>query len=119
MAQKKPLRISIIGAGPAGLYTAILARQHLGDAVIEVIEPNRSEEEEFKKSMQEMNISWGLSQSEAEAGVLDQSEAREIGTEVGGMAEARGSLKVRNWGPAQIRHPLMLKQLSLNCYQDE
>ena len=40
MAQKKPLRISIIGAGPAGLYTAILARQHLGDAVIEVIEQN-------------------------------------------------------------------------------
>ena len=40
MAQKKPLRISIIGAGPAGLYTAILARQHLGNAVIEVIEQN-------------------------------------------------------------------------------
>ena len=40
MAQKKPLRISIIGAGPAGLYTAILARQHLSDAVIEVIEQN-------------------------------------------------------------------------------
>ena len=40
MAQKAPLRISIIGAGPAGLYTAILARLHLGDAIIEVIEQN-------------------------------------------------------------------------------
>ena len=43
-------------------------------SVIEVIEPNSSEEEEFKKSMQEMNISWGLSQSEARVRGLDQSE---------------------------------------------
>ena len=37
-------------------------------SVIEVIEPNSSEEEEFKKSMQEMNFSWGkgLSLSQAE-----------------------------------------------------
>ena len=32
-------------------------------SVIEVIEPNSSEEEEFKKSLQEMNISWGRSLS--------------------------------------------------------
>ena len=32
-------------------------------SVIEVIEPNSSEEEEFKKSLQEMNISWGKSLS--------------------------------------------------------
>ena len=33
-------------------------------SVIEVIEPNSSEEEEFKKSMQEMNISWSRSGSD-------------------------------------------------------
>ena len=35
-------------------------------SVIEVIEPNSSEEEEFKKSMQEMNISWSRGGSEAQ-----------------------------------------------------
>ena len=45
-------------------------------SVIEVIEPNSSEEEEFKKSMQEMNLSWGLDQSEARLRGLDQSEAQ-------------------------------------------
>ena len=35
-------------------------------SVIEVIEPNSSEEEEFKKSMQEMNFSWGKGMSQAE-----------------------------------------------------
>merc|ERR1719192_2507736 len=36
-------------------------------SVIEVIEPNSSEEEEFKKSLQEMNISWGRSLAVEEA----------------------------------------------------
>ena len=40
MANQTPLRITIVGAGPAGLYTAILARRHLGNARVEVIEQN-------------------------------------------------------------------------------
>ena len=40
MAAQNPLRITIIGAGPAGLYTAILVRRHLHDAVVDVIEQN-------------------------------------------------------------------------------
>ena len=35
-------------------------------SVIEVIEPNSSEEEEFKKSMQEMNISWSRGGSDSQ-----------------------------------------------------
>merc|ERR1719458_1428948 len=37
-------------------------------SVIEVIEPNSSEEEEFKKSMQEMNISWSRGGSDPQRG---------------------------------------------------
>ena len=34
------LKIDIIGAGPGGLYTAILARRHLPDAKVRVLERN-------------------------------------------------------------------------------
>ncbi|MEC8197723.1 MAG: NAD(P)-binding protein, partial [Pseudomonadota bacterium] len=36
----RALQIDIIGAGPGGLYTAILARRHLPKAEVRVIERN-------------------------------------------------------------------------------
>merc|ERR1719458_2443435 len=45
-------------------------------SVIEVIEPNSSEEEEFKKSMQEMNISWSRGGSEAQRSSRSNGEAQ-------------------------------------------
>ena len=40
----RPLRITCIGGGPAGLYFAILAKQAFPDAELEVLERNRSDD---------------------------------------------------------------------------
>ena len=60
-------------------------------SVIEVIEPNSSEEEEFKKSMQEMNISWSRGGSDPQhqhrSSTTSSNDHRSSTTSNGGAAQ--------------------------------
>ena len=78
-------------------------------SVIEVIEPNSSEEEEFKKSMQEMNISWsrGPMETRARTSHPSPSPSKSSDSTLSGSRGSRtGSLEMRHQSlPPTTRKP--------------